>query len=71
MLQQVRKNPQPAVREDQGNGIFLIEHGEPHDPCPVEGCRGTLLFLHRLRRVVCGLQPAAFPSRQAFPLGRR
>ena len=47
MLQQVRKNPQPAVREEQGNGIFLIEHGEPHDPCPVEGCRGTLLFLHR------------------------
>ena len=47
MLQQVRKNPHPAVREDQGNGIFLIAHGEPHDPCPVVGCHGILLFLHR------------------------
>jgi hypothetical protein len=35
------------VREAQGNGIYLLAHGEPHDPCPVAGCRGTLLFLHR------------------------
>jgi hypothetical protein len=46
-LQQSRKNPPPAVCEAQGNGIFLLAHGEPHDPCPVPGCRGTLLFLHR------------------------
>jgi hypothetical protein len=47
MSQHLRKNPPPTVREAQGNGIFLLEHGEPHDPCPVEGCRGTLRFLHR------------------------
>jgi hypothetical protein len=47
MRQQHRKNPLPVVREDQGNGIVLIAHGEPHDPCPVPGCTGTLLFLHR------------------------
>ena len=46
-MQHVRKNPKPVVREDQGNGIFLLAHGEPHDACPVEGCRGTLLFLHQ------------------------
>ena len=45
--QQRRKNRRPTVREAQGNTIFRIEHGEPHDPCPVPGCRGTLLFLHR------------------------
>ena len=44
---QRRKNPRPVVCENQGNGIFLLAHGEPHDPCPVPGCRGTLLFLHR------------------------
>jgi hypothetical protein len=42
-----RKNPLPTAHEDQGNGIFLLLHGEPHDPCPVSGCRGTLRFLHR------------------------
>jgi hypothetical protein len=47
MGQQHRKNPLPAVREAQGNGIYLLAHGEPHDPCPVVGCGGTLLFLHR------------------------
>ena len=47
MGQQRRKNPPPAVREAQGNGIYLLAHGEPHDPCPVAGCGGTLLFLHR------------------------
>jgi len=45
--QQRRKNPLPVVREAQGNGIYLLAHGEPHDPCPVAGCEGTLLFLHR------------------------
>jgi hypothetical protein len=45
--QQRRKNPPPVVRTDQGNGIFLLAHGEPQDPCPVAGCQGTLLFLHR------------------------
>ena len=24
-----------------------LEHGEPHDPCPVEGCAGELRFAHR------------------------
>jgi hypothetical protein len=43
MGQQHRKNPLPAVREAQGNGIYLLAHGEPHDPCPVAGCGGTLL----------------------------
>jgi hypothetical protein len=42
-----RKNPSPVVREAQGNGLYLLAHGEPHDPCPVAGCRGTLCFLHR------------------------
>jgi len=42
-----RKNPPPAVREVQGNGRSLLVHGDPHDPCPVAGCGGTLLFLHR------------------------
>jgi hypothetical protein len=42
-----RKIPLPMVCEDQGNGIFLLAYGEPHDPCPVLGCRGTLRFLHR------------------------
>ena len=35
---------------DLGPGIdadFLLEHGEPHDPCPVEGCAGELRFAHR------------------------
>jgi hypothetical protein len=42
-----RTNPPPTVDEDQGNGIVLLAHGEPQDPCPVTGCQGTLLFLHR------------------------
>jgi hypothetical protein len=25
----------------------LLADGEPHDACPVVGCRGTLRFLHR------------------------
>ena len=36
--QQPRKNPLPAVRAyHQGDGSFLLDHGEPHDPCPVKG----------------------------------
>ena len=46
-VQQCRKHPLPVVRAAQGNGRFLLAYGEPHDPCPVAGCRGTLLFLHR------------------------
>jgi hypothetical protein len=46
-MQQHRKNPLPVVRAVHCHGIFLLEHGEPHDPCPVPGCRGTLRFLHR------------------------
>jgi hypothetical protein len=46
-VQQRRKHPLPMVREAQGQGLFLLAHGEPHDPCPVAGCQGTLLFLHR------------------------
>jgi hypothetical protein len=46
-LQQRRKHPLPVVRAAQGNGIFLLAHGEPQDPCPVPGCRGPLRFLHR------------------------
>jgi len=42
MLQQCRKNPPPGVREAQGNGIYLLAHGEPHDPCP-EGVLKVLL----------------------------
>jgi hypothetical protein len=45
--QQRRKNPPPVVREAQGSGLHLLAHGEPHDPCPVAGCGGTLRFLHR------------------------
>jgi hypothetical protein len=47
MGQQRRKNPLPAVREAQGHGLYLLADGEPYDPCPVTGCGGTLLFLHR------------------------
>jgi hypothetical protein len=47
MEQQRRQNPLPAIDEAQGNGIFLLARGEPQDPCPVPGCLGTLLFLHR------------------------
>jgi hypothetical protein len=47
MVQQRRTHPLPVVQEDQGHGIFLLAYGVPHDPCPVAGCRGTLLFLHR------------------------
>jgi hypothetical protein len=39
--------PLPLVRQAQGNDIYLLAHGKPHDPCPVAGCHGTLLFLHR------------------------
>jgi hypothetical protein len=46
-VQQHRKHPLPVVRAADGHGIFLLEHGEPHDPCPVEGCAGTLRFAHR------------------------
>ena len=46
-LQQRRYNPLPVVCEAQGDGIFLLAHGDPQDPCPVPGCRGTLRFLHR------------------------
>ena len=46
-VQQHRKNPLPVVRAADGHGIFLLEHGEPHDPCPVEGCAGALRFAHR------------------------
>jgi hypothetical protein len=42
-----RKNPPPVVQEAQGNGVYLLAYGEPHDPCPVAGCGGTLRFLHR------------------------
>ena len=35
------------LREAQGHGLYLLADGEPHDPCPVPGCGGTLLFLHR------------------------
>jgi hypothetical protein len=44
---QRRKNPPPVVREVQGHDLYLLAYGEPHDPCPVAGCRGTLLFLHQ------------------------
>ena len=39
------QNPPPVVQEAQGNGFSLLAHGEPHDPCPVAGCGGTLRFL--------------------------
>src|SRR5918999_2801045 len=42
-----RTNPPPTIREAQGEGVVLLAHGEPHDPCPVASCRGSLLFLHR------------------------
>jgi hypothetical protein len=46
-VQQRRKNPLPVVRAAYGYGIFLLAHGEPHDPCPVEGCVGARRFAHR------------------------
>ena len=46
-MQQHRKHPLPVVCAAYGNGIFLLAHGEPHDPCPVEGCVGELRFAHR------------------------
>jgi hypothetical protein len=44
---QGRKNPLPTRLEAQGEGLVLIVDGEPKDRCPVTGCTGTLLFLHR------------------------
>ena len=52
-MQQHRKNPLPVVRAAYGNGIFLLAHGEPHDPCPVEGCAGELRSLN-LSQFVAG-----------------
>jgi hypothetical protein len=43
----MRKNPPPTVLEVQDNGVVRIAHGEPQDACPVDGCAGILLFLHR------------------------
>jgi hypothetical protein len=40
-VQQRRKNPLPVVRAVHGHGIFLLEHGEPHDPCPWRAVRGN------------------------------
>jgi hypothetical protein len=45
--QQRRKNPTPIVLAEQGHGVVLIAHGEPHDACPVAGCAGELRFVHR------------------------
>jgi hypothetical protein len=59
-IQQHRKHPLPVVRAAHGHGIFLLAHRKPQDPCPVPGCRGTLLFLHQCGPafVVCSVQPA-------------
>lgn len=46
-LEQRRKNPPPTIRAELGKGVVLLADGDPHDPCPVAGCRGTLRFLHR------------------------
>jgi hypothetical protein len=45
--QQRRKHPPPVVRVVQGHNHYLLAYGEPHDPYPVAGCRGTLRFLHQ------------------------
>jgi hypothetical protein len=45
--QQRRKNPLPVVRAAHGHGIFVLDHGELHDPCPVEGGAGERRFAHR------------------------
>jgi hypothetical protein len=45
--QQRRKNPLPIVRTVHGHGLVLLAHGEPHDPCPMEGCAGELRFAPR------------------------
>jgi len=45
--QQRRKNPPPTVVDAQEEDIVLLADGEPHDACPVVGCRGTLRFLQR------------------------
>jgi hypothetical protein len=46
-LEHRRKNPLPTIRAELGEGVVLLADGDPHDPCPVAGCRGTLRFLHR------------------------
>jgi hypothetical protein len=46
-MSQRRKNPVPSVVFARDDGVYLLQHGEPHDPCPVEGCGGELLFLHQ------------------------
>jgi hypothetical protein len=45
--EQSRKNPPPTIVEAQDEDIVLLADGEPQDACPVVGCRGILLFLHR------------------------
>jgi len=47
MVPHRRITPPPQVQAALGNDCYLLAHGEPHDPCPVAGCQGTLLFLHR------------------------
>jgi hypothetical protein len=42
-----RKNALPTIVAEQGEGVVLLANGDPHDPCPVPGCGGTLRFLHR------------------------
>jgi hypothetical protein len=46
-VQQHSKHPLLVVHAADSHGIVLLEHGEPHDPCPVEGCAGELRFAHR------------------------
>ena len=39
--------PDGKIRVAGDDGVCLLQDGEPHDPCPVEGCGGALLFLHQ------------------------
>ena len=52
-------------------GIYLLAHGEPHDPCPVAGCGGgpCSFYTGEASRVVCSLQPHQHGP--ALALGRR
>jgi hypothetical protein len=57
-VRQRRKNPLPVVRAAHGNGICILAHGEPQDPCPVR-LQGHPPLPTPVRHLLCGLQCAA------------
>jgi hypothetical protein len=55
-VQQRRTHPLPLVQEEQGQGLFLLAHGAPHDPWPGDRVPGHLALPAPVRHLLCGLQ---------------